>query len=239
MLKEPASPPVPIPYVGFCPLRYWFCAYTLPTTPGALAGFIRVESRPMYQFPRFWEKRAPSNIFIMSVTCDTFQEASGWSKAKVWANMLDMSVTDETSQEASGWSKLTATENMPDMLVTCDTSQASRGLSKAKVWANMLDMSVTCDTFQEASGWSKLAAPRNMPDMSVTCDTFQAEISPLNEVNLNMPDMLVTLLRSGTSAALYTMFSAPSKAPPMLVQDALPHCPMDCSFAAFALLPPR
>ena len=34
-LKEPESPPAAMPYVAFRPSRNGFCAYMLPTVPGA------------------------------------------------------------------------------------------------------------------------------------------------------------------------------------------------------------
>ena len=46
--------------------------------------------------------------------------------------------------------------------------------------------------------------------MSVTIETFHVDTSPLNIVApRNMPDMLLTRDKSGTSVAIYPMFDAP------------------------------
>ena len=51
--KWPESPPVPIPYTGFCRSRNEFCADMLPTTPGASLWSIDVLFSTMCQLPRF------------------------------------------------------------------------------------------------------------------------------------------------------------------------------------------
>ena len=43
--------------------------------------------------------------------------------------------------------------------------------------------------------------------------------------------------RSGASAALYVMLTAPSNAPSIVVQAMFPHRSIDCSLAAFAASP--
>ena len=49
-----------------------------------------------------------------------------------------------------------------------------------------------------------------MPFMLVTFETSQPEMLPLKEeASPNMPDMSVTVERSGESVALYTMLRAP------------------------------
>ena len=78
-----------------------------------------------------------------------------------------------------------------------------------------------------------------MPDMSVTCETSHDDISPLKDCAFrNMSDMSVTPDRSGVSSALYVSSVALWNAPAMLPHFMEPHCSMDCSFAAFALLLP-
>ena len=86
----------------------------------------------------------------------------------------------------------------------------------------------------------KLVAPWNNWFMLVTVETFQADRLPLRRAApWNIWLMSVTPDRSGASTASYAMLAAPLNDPAMVAQVMFPHCPMDCSFAAFALLPPR
>ena len=72
-----------------------------------------------------------------------------------------------------------------------------------------------------------------MPDMSVTEETSQEDTSPLKEAApSNMPDMLATSDRSGSSAALWSTRVAPEKAASIDLQVAFPHRSMEASLDA-------
>ena len=86
--NEPASPPAPIPYVGFWLSRYWFCADMVPTIPGTSSMLTEVLSSTMYQLPRFCSKsKAVLNMFSMSVTLETSHAEMSPLKERALLNM--------------------------------------------------------------------------------------------------------------------------------------------------------
>ena len=96
---------------------------------------------------------------------------------------------------------------------------------------------VTDETSQPERLPLKAVAPKNMPFMSVTPETSQPERSPSNfSASRNMFCMEDTCERSGASVALYTMLDAPWNAPSIVVQVMFPHCSMDRSLSAFAVV---
>ena len=106
ILKEAESPPVPIPYTGFCPSRMAFWDEMVPTTPGASPASMAVLLGTTYQPPKFCsKKRAPANISVMFVAEETSQGEMSWLKEKAPANIQPMLVTLETFQEEMSWLK--------------------------------------------------------------------------------------------------------------------------------------
>ena len=80
----------------------------------------------------------------------------------------------------------------------------------------------------------------NISDMSVIRETSQDEILPLKEeAPSNIPDMSVTLDRSGESVARYAMFVAPANASRIVIHWMLPHWSMDMILRALDSSPPR
>ena len=96
-------------------------------------------------------------------------------------------------------------------------------------------MSVTLEVSHVEMSPLKSLAPLNMELMSVTLEVSHVEMSPLKSLApWNILAMLVTLDRSGASVAWYAMLVAPEKAPPIEVQNVVPHCTMADSLLALS-----